>query len=1008
MTSNVQALLDRRAGAIVGREREQAALRASLVDDGPVVTHVCGIAGVGKSALMRWLAGEAAAQGVTVVALDGREVEPTEQGLRTALGDRLGQEGRVLLLVDTYELLTMLDPWMRRTLIPELSTDVRVVLAGREAPSNAWLREYGDLVRVVRLENLPPDGAEAVLRAAGLAGEDARRVNRVVGGHPLGLVLAGAAIRDGSGIPLEEAATGTVVEQVARTYLDALDPDTRRVLEAASVTRRTTLSLLGAELPGEPPGDAFARLRALPFVELGRDGLVVHDAVREATAMRLKALDPRTYRAYRTAAWRCLRGEMRTATRPELWRYTADMLYLIEDRSVRENFFPAIRMDHDVTPAEPGDWDAIAALAADAPNIRGGVEVLRAWWEAVPEAFAVARDAEGRVAGFRCACEPHEVSPRVLDVDPVGSEWRAHLRTSPIPKGQRAVWARYGVRRETTEGFDAALAALLLDMKRLYVAKRPELRRIYTEPLDGSTAYCAMTLGYVPVPGRPRCSTTSGPARSTAGSPGSAHASCSTRRRDSTSPTVGCGSTARPSTSPPGGRGPRAPAEPRGPRGPAGGSPPRRLGPRVDRRQQRRRGRGEQPAQEARGPRRITRDGARRRLPAARPGLSSGPAQRRPHVGPPERPYGRAMPAPHRRDLPLLAGAVCLSSLGDLLAIVALALHVHEITGSALAVSALFATTMLPAVVLAPLAGRLADRIESVRLLALSSGLQAVVALGLAFTTSLAPLLVLALLLAAGATVSAPAEFSLVPAIARKERLAAANGTIEAARSAGFALGPVLAAVAVAVGGTRLALLADAASFLAIVAAAGLIRARRRPVPRTRSSATRRGGAQVVLADPVLRPVVLAAVGALLFVSAAMTIEVVFAAEVLRIGEAGYAMLVAASMVGMTIGSVGARRVAGPLTAAYLVLNVPAQTSEGERFAEMLEFETLTLCPIDTRCIERALLRDDEVRRPNAYHAVVRERLASHVHGNALAWLHARTEPLHEPNPGSYGAGTSG
>jgi hypothetical protein len=503
MTTNVQALLDRRAGALAGREREQAVLRELLAGDGPVVTHVHGIAGVGKSALMRWLAGEASAHGVAVVALDGREIEPTEQGVRGALGDALDQEGRVLLLVDTYELLRMIDPWMRRTLIPELSADVRVVLAGREAPSNAWLREYGDLGRVVRLENLSPGGAEAVLRAAGLAEDDARRVNRVVGGHPLGLVLAGAAIRDGSGIPLEEAATGTVVEEVARTYLDGLAPDIRRVLEAASVTRRTTLSLLAAELPDEPPGDAFARLRALPFVELGRDGLVVHDAVREATAMRLKALDPRTYRAYRTAAWRCLRGEMRTATRPELWRYTADMLYLIEDRFVRENFFPAVRMDHDVTPAEPGDWDAIAALAAETPNLRGGIEVLRGWWEAVPGAFAVARDAEGRVAGFRCACEPHEVSPRLLDADPVGSEWRAHLRASPVPRGQRVVWARYGVRRETATGFDAAFAALLLDMKRLYVAMRPELRRIYTEPLNGSTEYCAMTLGYVPVPGSP-------------------------------------------------------------------------------------------------------------------------------------------------------------------------------------------------------------------------------------------------------------------------------------------------------------------------------------------------------------------------------------------------------------------------------------------------------------------------------------------------------------------------
>jgi len=283
------------------------------------------------------------------------------------------------------------------------------------------------------------------------------------------------------------------------------------------------------------------------------------------------------------------------------------------------------------------------------------------------------------------------------------------------------------------------------------------------------------------------------------------------------------------------------------------------------------------------------------------------------------------MPAPHRRDLPLLAGAVCLSSLGDLLAIVALALHVHAITGSALAVSALFATTMLPAVALAPLAGRLADRVESVRLLALSSALQAVVALGLAFTTSLAPLLVLALLLAAAATVSAPAEFALVPAIARDGRLAAANGTVEAARSAGFALGPVLAAVAVGVGGTRLALLADAASFLAIVAAAGLIRARRLPVPRKHRSAAGRGGTRILLADPVLRPVVLAAVGALLFVSAAMTIEVVFATDVLKVGESGYAVLVASWMVGMTIGSVGARRVAGPLVAAAAMIALAVQ-----------------------------------------------------------------------------------
>ena len=74
-----------------------------------------------------------------------------------------------------------------------------------------------------------------------------------------------------------------------------------------------------------------------------------------------------------------------------------------------------------------------------------------------------------------------------------------------------------------------------------------------------------------------------------------------------------------------------------------------------------------------------------------------------------------------------------------------------------------------------------------------------------------------------------------------------------------------------------------------------------------------------------------------------------------------------------------------------LVLNVPAETTP---FGEFLAFETLTLCPIDTRCLERSLLTDDDVAWLNAYHATVRERLAPRVSGDARAWLEARTAPI--------------
>jgi Xaa-Pro aminopeptidase len=74
-----------------------------------------------------------------------------------------------------------------------------------------------------------------------------------------------------------------------------------------------------------------------------------------------------------------------------------------------------------------------------------------------------------------------------------------------------------------------------------------------------------------------------------------------------------------------------------------------------------------------------------------------------------------------------------------------------------------------------------------------------------------------------------------------------------------------------------------------------------------------------------------------------------------------------------------------------LVLNVAAESGE---FGDFLRFETLTLCPIDTRCIDTSLLERGEIAWLNDYHATVRRRLAPYLSGAALAWLERRTQPL--------------
>ena len=74
-----------------------------------------------------------------------------------------------------------------------------------------------------------------------------------------------------------------------------------------------------------------------------------------------------------------------------------------------------------------------------------------------------------------------------------------------------------------------------------------------------------------------------------------------------------------------------------------------------------------------------------------------------------------------------------------------------------------------------------------------------------------------------------------------------------------------------------------------------------------------------------------------------------------------------------------------------LAMNVAAGSSE---FGEFLKFETLTLCPIDTRCLEPSLLTQEEKLWFNAYHAEVCERLSPLLSGESLAWLNTRTAAI--------------
>ena len=63
-------------------------------------------------------------------------------------------------------------------------------------------------------------------------------------------------------------------------------------------------------------------------------------------------------------------------------------------------------------------------------------------------------------------------------------------------------------------------------------------------------------------------------------------------------------------------------------------------------------------------------------------------------------------------------------------------------------------------------------------------------------------------------------------------------------------------------------------------------------------------------------------------------------------------------------------------------------------FGRFLQFESLTLCPIDTEPLVRTMLTDEETAWLNAYHKAVYDRLSPHLDDDTRAWLAEACAPL--------------
>lgn len=194
-----------------------------------------------------------------------------------------------------------------------------------------------------------------------------------------------------------------------------------------------------------------------------------------------------------------------------------------------------------------------------------------------------------------------------------------------------------------------------------------------------------------------------------------------------------------------------------------------------------------------------------------------------------------------RRDLLIACVVMAGSNAGDMAAQAALTLRLHGQVGTGGAISMLLLANTVPALLLAPVTGRLADRVDS-RVLVVASGLGCA-ALCVPLSMADTPAVIFGLMagLAAVSAVSSTTLSALLPVLVGRDGVVGGTTALRGATMISAVAGMALGSGAAGLVGSGPVLLADGVTFVLLAAGGALIKGRRggrrhtsagRPSPR--------------------------------------------------------------------------------------------------------------------------------------------------------------------------------
>jgi MFS family permease len=264
-----------------------------------------------------------------------------------------------------------------------------------------------------------------------------------------------------------------------------------------------------------------------------------------------------------------------------------------------------------------------------------------------------------------------------------------------------------------------------------------------------------------------------------------------------------------------------------------------------------------------------------------------------------------ALPAVLRnRDFNLYWSGVVLSQIGTRGAVAANLYQVYTLTGSVLQTGLVGAGQAVALLVLSPLGGAYADRLDRRKLLQWAQSVSLLVAVALAVLTFSGEVqawhvVLSALLTTAAATFDQPARQAIIPAMVPKKQLPAAIALLNPSREIAVLVGPALAGLLIAVGGPGLMYAVDAATYAVLIVVLAVLR-----VPPLVKSGPPRSvfgsiaeGARYVAHRPLITRLMALDLSATVF-SAYRVLLPAIALDLLEVGPTGYGLLSSAPSAG--------------------------------------------------------------------------------------------------------------